>query len=559
MWAPFVLLLLCFVWQGLYYFPYIVDDTFISLRYARNLVDGHGLVYNPAQRVEGYSNFLWVVLEAGMMWLGWPVITGIKVVGLVSGAAAAMLTFFLAAHIYGARPGRMVASFVAFALVCLNSSVAVWAPAGLETGLFALLLIAACLRYEVELDRGRGFPWSGILYALAWMTRPEAPVYGLYFLVRGLLSWRDRSRRGALCRSVLAFCALVIPYEVWGLWYYGELLPHTHVAKIGEAGFRGFAAFLRRSAHQPLLVTFVTAQGWGLIVLLALGIAGCIRRIRTLPLVAWLPVVCGVVFVLYAQADWMPRFRLFVPLIPFLCVTLGYGIGVLYQWARRSQIWVLIWCVAFGAPVVDYARHQLFAPYPYRVPTFAARGREWGWWRHVPGLIGERYYPKEHLAWSFLCRIPVGETICARDIGFVGYLTMNPMWDTAGLFTPTVARARYDSSEDARRAVCDELLELQPACIFLEWGPWGGPWREAAPFNKRLDTWLWTNAAVAAQYVRLPKTDATSATVTYVRRGLPRLDVQERVRAAVRGFPEYEERANELLARYSREVGRSRM
>ena len=65
MWAPLVLLLFCFVWQSLYYFPYIVDDTFISLRYARNLIDGNGLVYNPGQRVEGYSNFLWVVLEPG--------------------------------------------------------------------------------------------------------------------------------------------------------------------------------------------------------------------------------------------------------------------------------------------------------------------------------------------------------------------------------------------------------------------------------------------------------------------------------------------------------------
>ena len=125
MWAPFVLLLLCFVWQSLYYFPYIVDDTFIALRYARNLVDGHGLVFNPGQRVEGYSNFLWVVLEAGLMYLGWPVITGIKLIGLVSGAAVGVLAFVLAARVYGERPGRLVAAFAAFALVCLNTSVAV--------------------------------------------------------------------------------------------------------------------------------------------------------------------------------------------------------------------------------------------------------------------------------------------------------------------------------------------------------------------------------------------------------------------------------------------------
>jgi hypothetical protein len=37
------------------------DDAFISLRYAKHFAEGHGLVYNPGERVEGYTNFLWTV------------------------------------------------------------------------------------------------------------------------------------------------------------------------------------------------------------------------------------------------------------------------------------------------------------------------------------------------------------------------------------------------------------------------------------------------------------------------------------------------------------------
>lgn len=40
------------------------DDAFISFRYARNLVEGKGLVYNAGERVEGFSNFLWTMLIA---------------------------------------------------------------------------------------------------------------------------------------------------------------------------------------------------------------------------------------------------------------------------------------------------------------------------------------------------------------------------------------------------------------------------------------------------------------------------------------------------------------
>ncbi|MCY3959730.1 MAG: hypothetical protein OXG65_15775, partial [Chloroflexi bacterium] len=40
---------------------FISDDAFISFRYVRNLLEGHGLVFNPGEYVEGYTNFLWVL------------------------------------------------------------------------------------------------------------------------------------------------------------------------------------------------------------------------------------------------------------------------------------------------------------------------------------------------------------------------------------------------------------------------------------------------------------------------------------------------------------------
>ncbi|MHC4066890.1 MAG: hypothetical protein ACYSUI_20630, partial [Planctomycetota bacterium] len=52
-------------------YTFLTDDAFISFRYARNLSEGLGLVFNPGfERVEGYSNFLWVVLLAGVNALG---------------------------------------------------------------------------------------------------------------------------------------------------------------------------------------------------------------------------------------------------------------------------------------------------------------------------------------------------------------------------------------------------------------------------------------------------------------------------------------------------------
>ena len=46
------------------------DDGFIGFRYVQNALAGHGFVYNPGERVEGYTNFLWVALLAAGARLG---------------------------------------------------------------------------------------------------------------------------------------------------------------------------------------------------------------------------------------------------------------------------------------------------------------------------------------------------------------------------------------------------------------------------------------------------------------------------------------------------------
>jgi len=62
---------------------WLTDDAFISFRYARNLVDGLGLVFNAGEYVEGYTNLLWTLAIAGALRLGWPAETSAHVLGIV--------------------------------------------------------------------------------------------------------------------------------------------------------------------------------------------------------------------------------------------------------------------------------------------------------------------------------------------------------------------------------------------------------------------------------------------------------------------------------------------
>src|SRR6185295_8846902 len=60
----------------------LADDAYISFRYAENLATGHGLVFNPGDRVEGYTDFLWVVLLAFCKLAGAPLPEASQALGI---------------------------------------------------------------------------------------------------------------------------------------------------------------------------------------------------------------------------------------------------------------------------------------------------------------------------------------------------------------------------------------------------------------------------------------------------------------------------------------------
>ena len=64
---PLLLLAALLFGYNVHRYYFLSDDSFISFRYARHLAEGHGLVWNSGERIEGYTNFLWVLFMAGAM------------------------------------------------------------------------------------------------------------------------------------------------------------------------------------------------------------------------------------------------------------------------------------------------------------------------------------------------------------------------------------------------------------------------------------------------------------------------------------------------------------
>ena len=72
----------------------LIDDTYIFLRYARNLADGNGPVFNVGERVEGFSSPLWTILLGLAGFLGADLEMAARVLGLSCGTGVvAILTY----------------------------------------------------------------------------------------------------------------------------------------------------------------------------------------------------------------------------------------------------------------------------------------------------------------------------------------------------------------------------------------------------------------------------------------------------------------------------------
>lgn len=213
------------------------DDAYISYRYALNLIAGHGLVFNPGERVEGYTNLLYVLLMAPLAWLAGP--ERLYPLSVALNFAFAAVTVIQV----GGFVSRRLDSFrsgLAALLLALCPSVWVAVASGLETPLVLCLQVGIWIAVEeaAERKKGRVLLLAG-LSVLLILTRADGflmPALAAVFLV---LKGRRRAALAVAGASAAAFGLLVL----WRLSYYGWPLPNTYYAKVsGTPGARVDAA-----------------------------------------------------------------------------------------------------------------------------------------------------------------------------------------------------------------------------------------------------------------------------------------------------------------------------
>ena len=292
---------------------WLCDDAFISFRYARNLVDGLGLVFNAGEYVEGYTNLLWTLAIAACMKFGLAPEIMAHVLGIASWLA---LSVVLAGWSYlrakqAVRPWMPLAAMLNLVLADIQH----WATGGLETSLFSLLSCSGLVMLAAGGLRRSRLLAAGVVLALACTTRPDGVIfaaigvaYGLGMRALGTPAERARDA-GWVALPLLVVGAALVTFK---LRYYGDLFPTAFYSK---------SALVHNYQQGVTYVWLFFSRNWFALAFLPLALWLARTRLNSLAtrsnglfLAAFLSFS---IYVAHSSGDYMYARRL-IPALPFL-------------------------------------------------------------------------------------------------------------------------------------------------------------------------------------------------------------------------------------------------
>jgi arabinofuranosyltransferase len=326
---------------------FVTDDAFISFVYSKHLVEHGQLVFNLGEKpVEGYTNFLWTVLLAGLMKLGWKPESSSVVCGIGFAIGTMIVCAWWLRRLRDDGNQWSAWDAVPALLLAAVPGYACWSTGGLETQMFTFLVTLGGALYLAPRSDGsdRLRPATAIAFGLAALTRPEGNLFFALMLAhRGLWKlhciWKLRGTwrlRGIwnLVWSCLApsrqelqllgiYALLVIPHFLWRHHYYGYWVPNTfYIKSSGRGGgdtFRQGGYYLRRFAEAFLVYALVIPPIAALLVKTDYGTRRLLRFAAfTLPVFF--------VYVASVGGDFMGLFRFVMPSLPLLA--LGFTVGL---------------------------------------------------------------------------------------------------------------------------------------------------------------------------------------------------------------------------------------
>lgn len=445
--------------------PRTIDDSFITFRYAQNILAGEGFVYNPGETIMGTTTPLYTLI---MVVIG--AVTGgsqapfpeiAMLVNAIADGLTVILLFLLGKHFKQPLVG------IAAALVWSIAPYSVtFAIGGLETSVVVLLLVGIMYFYLTN-----RVPLAALLASLALITRPDTILLvGLIALDHFIRILRKQAKWDWL--AVLALVSIPLLWYGYATLQFGSPVPHSVQAKLGAYRLPPEAALIRLLQHYttPFMADkwfgAAIAVGSGLVLYPFFYLVGA-RKLFQLDSRSLVMMVYPWLYLLVFSVANPLIFRWYLtPPLPFLFFGILMGIQVLFasilssekfrfpRFLQTALLILLLILLPFGSLLGNWTLepdHGLDHP----APSMA--------WYQLELL----YQKAAQIVSPYL---KPDTTLAAGDVGVLGYLTQARILDTVGLNSP-VALQYYPLDEKyyiTNYAVAPDLIiDQQPDLVVL--------------------------------------------------------------------------------------------
>jgi hypothetical protein len=394
---------------------YAIDDAWITYKYAENLADGNGFVYNPGERVLGTSTPLYTLLLSLFHLLGVSIPFASNGIGFLAMIAGLLGVFNLGRAMESPATGLLAALILAF----MPEFHAV-STYGMETPLYI-----ACITftfYSYVRDR---LIWTTILAAACFLIRFDGLAVGFSIFVIHVIAEKKLPWKHALL-----FIAITAPWLLFSHSYFGTIFPHSFLAKRQHT-----ASHIRTWMIEWLLTRFV----------LVMAVLGSIvslpgKRKADSALLLW--AICYIIAFSFSNLYGHTWYRspLCIPLALFAAIGVHYAVSALPFQAAGRRVAQLVLTAILLMPDLYNAGTRLAEDRYGNLPVEEARYQAVQW-------ITQQVEPEAVIATS--------------GIGMIGYFTNNYILDTAGLISPQVV-----NQGGANEFFRDAIARFHPDYVF---------------------------------------------------------------------------------------------
>lgn len=332
---------------------WVCDDIFITFRYVDNFLQGKGIVYNAGERVEGYTHFLWFVMLSFFRLFKLELSSISIFLGILSYAGTIIIFFLISRKID--FKNKYILPFTALAL-SVNYDFAVWATGGLETMFYTFLIsLVFYIYYFSEIKESKKLLFTSLLLVLACMTRPDAVIFYLYanFLILLWKVFTHNTFKELIKKLIyfnLPFVIFLLPYLIWKIIYYGDIVPNTYYVKSAGESYLSQGLFYIWLFFNSYKTTFISLAAVFVILKIFISkqsfnekLAIIISSTPLLTMIIALGAAVSYLFLFVARVggDFMFA-RFIIPILPFLYFTIDISVKYLLKNSQKFLIPVFI-------------------------------------------------------------------------------------------------------------------------------------------------------------------------------------------------------------------------